>query len=202
MSNLASGVFRRRARLEYVSQWGFLRFCVPFTGLLSSEAIDSHRQQLLSSRSLVIELVPTNNGLEIYNTSTAPSQREEHYAHHRPQRRDVVRRRAELNDVRVDAARSFHAIEQTQSNVASNARDGHDHTRRCGGCSGAITRILTKVDGVNKVEPDLETQKVTVDVADGSGIDGEALLEKLAAWANSAGKKVPWRRDDDRRGSM
>ena len=68
--------------------------------------------------------------------------------------------------------------------------DGHDQTRRCGGCSGAITRILTKVDGVNKVEPDLETQKVTVDVADGSGIDGDALLEKLAAWANSAGKKV------------
>ena len=160
---------------------------------LSSEAIDSHRQQLLSSRSLVIELVPTNNGLEIYNTSTAPSQREEHYAHHRPQRRDVVRRRAELNDVRVDAARRCcatarspaHAVERT-----SHACDGRDHTRRCGGCSGAITRILTKVDGVNKVEPDLETQKVTVDVADGSGIDGEALLEKLAAWANSAGKKV------------
>ena len=101
-----------------------------------------------------------------------------------------MRRRAELNDVRVEAARSFHAIEQTQLHVASNARDGHDQTRRCGGCSGAITRILTKVDGVNKVEPDLETQKVTVDVADGSGIDGAALLEKLAAWANSAGKKV------------
>ena len=43
---------------------------------------------------------------------------------------------------------------------------------------------------MSKVEPDLETQKVTVDVADGSGIDGEALLAKLAAWANSAGKKV------------
>ncbi len=43
---------------------------------------------------------------------------------------------------------------------------------------------------MNKVEPDLETQKVTVEVADGSGVDGEALLEKLAAWANSAGKKV------------
>ena len=89
----------------------------------------------------------------------------------------------------VDAARPrghpSHAVERT-----SHARDGHDHTRRCGGCSGAITRILTKVDGVNKVEPDLETQKVTVDVADGSGIDGDALLEKLAAWANSAGKKV------------
>ena len=100
-----------------------------------------------------------------------------------------MRGRAELNDVRVDAARPrghpSHAVERT-----SNARDRHDQTRRCGGCSGAITRILTKVDGVNKVEPDLETQKVTVDVADGSGIDGDALLEKLAAWANSAGKKV------------
>ena len=78
----------------------------------------------------------------------------------------------------------------TPSSGRRYARDGRDRPRRCGGCSGAITRILTKVDGVNKVEPDLETQKVTVDVADGSGIDGDALLAKLAAWANSAGKKV------------
>ena len=88
-----------------------------------------------------------------------------------------------------EAARSrsspAHAVERT-----SRAQKGRDQPRRCGGCSGAITRILTKVDGVNKVEPDLETQKVTVDVADGSGIDGDALLAKLAAWANSAGKKV------------
>ena len=99
-TDIAMGV----TRLVRVQQCtGFLRFWCRQN--LSSEAIDSHRQQLLSSRSLVIELVPTNNGLEIYNTSTAPSQREEHYAHHRPQRRDVVRRRAELNDVRVDAAR-------------------------------------------------------------------------------------------------
>ena len=42
---------------------------------------------------------------------------------------------------------------------------------------------------MNKVEPDLETQKVTVEVADGSGVDGDALLEKLAAWATSAGKQ-------------
>ena len=93
--------------------------------------------------------------------------------------------------MRVDAARSFHAIEQTQlQRRVERGTDGRDQPRRCGGCSGAITRILTKVDGVNKVEPDLETQKVTVDVADGSGIDGDALLAKLAAWANSAGKKV------------
>lgn len=51
--------------------------------------------------------------------------------------------------------------------------------RRCGGCSGAITRILTKVDGIDKVEPDLETQKVTIEVAEGSSVDGEAILQKL-----------------------
>ena len=101
-----------------------------------------------------------------------------------------MRRRAELN-TRTEAARSFHAIEQTQlQRRVERERTDAINPRRCGGCSGAITRILTKVDGVNKVEPDLETQKVTVDVADGSGIDGAALLEKLAAWANSAGKKV------------
>ena len=102
-----------------------------------------------------------------------------------------MRRRAEVNATSGEAARSFHAIEQTQLRRCVE-RAGTDtiQTRRCGGCSGAITRILTKVDGVNKVEPDLETQKVTVDVADGSGVDGDALLEKLAAWANSAGKKV------------
>ena len=32
----------------------------------------------------------------------------------------------------------------------------------CGGCSGAVTRILTKISGVESVEPNLETQKVKV----------------------------------------
>ena len=92
------------------------------------------------------------------------------------------------------ARRGCAIVPRHRADAVSTSRrtraDGRDQPRRCGGCSGAITRILTKVDGVNKVEPDLETQKVTVDVADGSGIDGDALLEKLAAWANSAGKKV------------
>ena len=100
-----------------------------------------------------------------------------------------MRNRAEVNERR-GCAIALVARPRRRADAMSNARDGRDQPRRCGGCSGAITRILTKVDGVNKVEPDLETQKVTVDVADGSGIDGDALLEKLAAWANSAGKKV------------
>lgn len=47
----------------------------------------------------------------------------------------------------------------------------------CGGCSGACTRILNKVEGVNGVECDLEKQTVTVDAAD--GVDPQALLAKL-----------------------
>ena len=99
-----------------------------------------------------------------------------------------MRNRAEVNERRGCAI----ALVTRPRRRADVERAGTDaiNPRRCGGCSGAITRILTKVDGVNKVEPDLETQKVTVDVADGSGIDGDALLAKLAAWANSAGKKV------------
>ncbi|KNC52808.1 uncharacterized protein AMSG_08702 [Thecamonas trahens ATCC 50062] len=32
----------------------------------------------------------------------------------------------------------------------------------CGGCSGAVTKALNRVDGVDKVEIDMEGQKVTV----------------------------------------
>ena len=32
----------------------------------------------------------------------------------------------------------------------------------CGGCSGACQRILGKIDGVQKVTPDLDAQTVTV----------------------------------------
>ena len=100
-----------------------------------------------------------------------------------------MRARAEVNDVRAEEAARSCCRPSPSSGRRTRGTDAIN-PRRCGGCSGAITRILTKVDGVNKVEPDLETQKVTVDVADGSGIDGAALLKKLAAWANSAGKKV------------
>ena len=86
---------------------------------------------------------------------------------------------AQKSTQRAARLRECVTVSRHRADATSHARDGHDQPRRCGGCSGAITRILTKVDGVNKVEPDLETQKVTVDVADGSGIDGDALLAKL-----------------------
>ena len=47
----------------------------------------------------------------------------------------------------------------------------------CGGCSGACTRILNKVDGVTNVTCDLDAQTVVVDAAD--GVDPQVLLAKL-----------------------
>ncbi|KAF9428378.1 Cytosolic copper metallochaperone [Podila epigama] len=39
----------------------------------------------------------------------------------------------------------------------------YDVTMTCSGCSGAVTRVLTKLEGVNNFNVSLETQKVTVD---------------------------------------
>ncbi|KAF9359021.1 Cytosolic copper metallochaperone [Mortierella sp. AD094] len=39
----------------------------------------------------------------------------------------------------------------------------YDVTMTCSGCSGAVTRVLTKLQGVDKFEVSLETQKVTVE---------------------------------------
>ncbi|HKJ06047.1 MAG TPA: heavy metal-associated domain-containing protein [Flavobacteriaceae bacterium] len=35
---------------------------------------------------------------------------------------------------------------------------------KCGGCANSIKKGLTKIDGVNQVEVDLDASKVTVDV--------------------------------------
>ncbi|KAG0070202.1 hypothetical protein BGZ89_001181 [Linnemannia elongata] len=35
----------------------------------------------------------------------------------------------------------------------------------CGGCSGAVTKALTKLEGVDKFDVSLEAQKVTVESA-------------------------------------
>ncbi|KAF9098786.1 Cytosolic copper metallochaperone [Mortierella sp. GBA35] len=39
----------------------------------------------------------------------------------------------------------------------------YDVTMSCGGCSGAVTKALTKLEGVDKFDVSLETQKVTVE---------------------------------------
>ena len=47
----------------------------------------------------------------------------------------------------------------------------------CGGCSGATTKILNKVEGVTNVDANIETQKITVTAED--GVDKNDLLAKL-----------------------
>lgn len=58
----------------------------------------------------------------------------------------------------------------------------------CGGCSGAVTRILGKIEGVQEVAADLETKKVKVTCAD--EVADDALLQALLTWSKSSGKSV------------
>lgn len=53
----------------------------------------------------------------------------------------------------------------------------------CSGCSGAVSRALSKLDGVDKVDTDLETQ--TVDVYT-TNVDYETVLAKI----EKTGKEV------------
>ncbi|KAF9163981.1 Cytosolic copper metallochaperone [Actinomortierella ambigua] len=41
----------------------------------------------------------------------------------------------------------------------------YDVTMSCGGCSGAITHVLNKLDGVDSYDVSLENRSVTVDSA-------------------------------------
>mmetsp|Transcript_61250 Transcript_61250/g.115303 ORF Transcript_61250/g.115303 Transcript_61250/m.115303 type:complete len:87 (-) Transcript_61250:411-671(-) len=59
----------------------------------------------------------------------------------------------------------------------------------CGGCSGAVTRILNKMEGVIGVDANLETQKVTVAVAEG-GPSPDEMLVALKKWGENANKTV------------
>eukprot|EP00980_Cylindrotheca_fusiformis_P010461 scaffold2322_cov135-Cylindrotheca_fusiformis.AAC.20 len=52
-----------------------------------------------------------------------------------------------------------------------------------GGCSGAIERILNKVDGVSKVETNVDAKSVVVD--HDASVTPEFLLEKLMKWSKA-----------------
>lgn len=58
----------------------------------------------------------------------------------------------------------------------------------CGGCSGACTRILKKLEGVSSVDADVSKQKITVEYD--SPASPEEMLEKLKVWGKSANKSV------------
>lgn len=58
----------------------------------------------------------------------------------------------------------------------------------CGGCSGACTRILSKLEGVKNVDASLDAQKITVDYD--SPATPQVMLEKLQVWGSTANKAV------------
>ncbi|KAF9573369.1 Cytosolic copper metallochaperone [Mortierella alpina] len=53
----------------------------------------------------------------------------------------------------------------------------------CSGCSGAVTRVLSKLPGVEKFDVSLETQKVTVE---SSTLTQEEILEKIQKTGKAA----------------
>eukprot|EP01032_Pedospumella_encystans_P029799 gene29799-33639_t len=54
----------------------------------------------------------------------------------------------------------------------------------CGGCKGAVTRILTKIEGVTEVKADVDTK--LVDVVCEDAVDGEVLHNALKNWGEKA----------------
>ncbi|EME38530.1 hypothetical protein DOTSEDRAFT_140929 [Dothistroma septosporum NZE10] len=55
----------------------------------------------------------------------------------------------------------------------------------CGGCSGAVDRVLKKLDGVKSYEVSLENQTADV-VTEGDALSYDAVLEKI----KKTGKEV------------
>ena len=58
----------------------------------------------------------------------------------------------------------------------------------CGGCSGAIERILGKVEGITAIQCDIEAQQVLVTGVD--GLDPAKLLEKWVSFLHFFSQKV------------
>ncbi|KAG0377258.1 Cytosolic copper metallochaperone [Mortierella sp. AD032] len=59
----------------------------------------------------------------------------------------------------------------------------YDVTMTCSGCSGAVTRVLTKLDGVKTFDVSLETQKVTVE---SDSLSQQEILEKIQKTGKAA----------------
>ncbi|KAK3069516.1 Cytosolic copper metallochaperone [Teratosphaeriaceae sp. CCFEE 6253] len=57
-------------------------------------------------------------------------------------------------------------------------------TMTCGGCSGAVERVLKKLDGVKSFDVSLDTQ--TADIKTEESLDYATVLEKI----KKTGKKV------------
>ncbi|KAF9207940.1 Cytosolic copper metallochaperone [Podila verticillata] len=62
----------------------------------------------------------------------------------------------------------------------------YDVTMTCSGCSGAVTRVLTKLQGVDKFEVLLDAQKVTVESATLTEAEILAVIQKTGKAAKVA----------------
>lgn len=60
----------------------------------------------------------------------------------------------------------------------------YDVTMACSGCSNAVNRVLTKMDGVKNIDISLPAQ--SVDVTTEEGLSYDDVLQKIA----KTGKKV------------
>eukprot|EP00616_Rhizochromulina_sp_CCMP1243_P007487 CAMPEP_0118965396 /NCGR_PEP_ID=MMETSP1173-20130426/2975_1 /TAXON_ID=1034831 /ORGANISM="Rhizochromulina marina cf, Strain CCMP1243" /LENGTH=77 /DNA_ID=CAMNT_0006914009 /DNA_START=13 /DNA_END=246 /DNA_ORIENTATION=- len=59
----------------------------------------------------------------------------------------------------------------------------------CGGCSGAVTRILSKLPGVAEVNASLEEQKVYITVGEDAP-PPEEMLAALEKWSKASNKAI------------
>ncbi|KAF9174566.1 Cytosolic copper metallochaperone [Mortierella sp. AD010] len=64
----------------------------------------------------------------------------------------------------------------------------YDVTMSCTGCSGAVTRVLSKLEGVDKFDVSLESQKVTVESSTLSETDILTAIQKTGKAAKVADK--------------
>ena len=58
----------------------------------------------------------------------------------------------------------------------------------CGGCSGAVTRILKKIEGVEDIDAIVETKEVKVTCDD--AVDNQVMLDALLKWGQASKKSV------------
>eukprot|EP00416_Gambierdiscus_australes_P032282 CAMPEP_0171090322 /NCGR_PEP_ID=MMETSP0766_2-20121228/30264_1 /TAXON_ID=439317 /ORGANISM="Gambierdiscus australes, Strain CAWD 149" /LENGTH=75 /DNA_ID=CAMNT_0011548299 /DNA_START=73 /DNA_END=300 /DNA_ORIENTATION=+ len=59
----------------------------------------------------------------------------------------------------------------------------------CEGCSNAITKILSKVEGVEDIDCNLEKKEVHVKY-DSTKVTPEDMHKKIQKWADAAGKEL------------
>jgi copper chaperone len=58
----------------------------------------------------------------------------------------------------------------------------------CGGCSGAVKKILSKIEGVSEIDANLDTKLVAVTCED--SVDSAVMLAALNKWGSAANKSV------------